>query len=194
MTTHGETRKSKENRAWHLMMQRCGDPNIPRHADYGGRGIRVCERWRDSYECFLSDVGRAPSPSHSMDRFPDVNGNYEPGNVRWATDSEQARNKRDTRWVEFRGKQVCLQEVSEKTGVSPKVILLRMSKGMTADEASSFSARKAKLYDINGEKLNMDQLVLIYGVPKTTFHRYIDASKGDINTAIAKLQEKRKTQ
>jgi hypothetical protein len=74
------------------MRCRCRNPNQARFADYGGRGITVCERWRD-FAAFVADVGMPPGPGYSLDRI-DNDGNYEPGNVRWATSKEQARNSR----------------------------------------------------------------------------------------------------
>lgn len=79
---------------WRGMIRRCHDPRTSAFDGYGGRGIRVCDRWRHSFETFLSDVGPRPSPKHSIDRFPDNDGNYEPGNVRWATPKEQSNNRR----------------------------------------------------------------------------------------------------
>jgi hypothetical protein len=77
--------------AWTSMRQRCGNPRCRRYANYGGRGISICERWR-AFENFLADMGRRPSPDHSLDRI-DNDGNYELGNCRWATRSQQQRNK-----------------------------------------------------------------------------------------------------
>jgi hypothetical protein len=101
--THGYRKngeRSVEYNCWHNMIQRCTNKNRKGWKDYGGRGISVCDRWRlgdgsrTAFECFLGDMGRRPSPLHSIDRYPKNEGNYEPGNVRWATASQQAFNRR----------------------------------------------------------------------------------------------------
>lgn len=79
---------------WQTMKRRCDDPGATGYKNYGGRGIKVCERWASSFENFLFDVGERPSPLHSLDRYPNNDGNYEPGNFRWATRKEQAQNRR----------------------------------------------------------------------------------------------------
>lgn len=77
---------------WVNMRQRCGNPNSPRYANYGGRGIKVCEEWQNSYNAFKKYIGEKP-PNYSLDRI-DNDGDYEPGNVRWATMKEQRSNQR----------------------------------------------------------------------------------------------------
>lgn len=89
--THGCTH-APEYRVWAGMHQRCGNPKNVRYSRYGGRGISVCEQWSD-FACFLEDMGKRPSKDHSLDRYPDNDGNYEPGNCRWATRSQQQQNK-----------------------------------------------------------------------------------------------------
>lgn len=92
LKTHGRSR-TKEHRIWCGMINRCTNPRQPHYHRYGGRGIKICQRWRESFEAFFEDMGLCPSPKHSLDRI-DNDGDYAPGNVRWATYKEQRANQR----------------------------------------------------------------------------------------------------
>lgn len=112
---------------WNGMHSRCYNPNHPSYHRYGGRGIRVCERWHD-FQNFYADMGDKPSPSHSLDRYPNQDGNYEPGNVRWATRTEQARNKGNNYLVEFHGESKTLAEWEEVTGIPQNTLWQRLER------------------------------------------------------------------
>jgi hypothetical protein len=83
------------------MIQRCTNPNVRCYRFYGARGVKVCQRWLASYDAFLNDMGRAPSPSMTLDRWPDPSGDYRPGNVRWASWEQQRQNRRKRPMVQM---------------------------------------------------------------------------------------------
>jgi hypothetical protein len=85
-----------------MLQQRCENPNHKSYKDYGGRGIKVHERYKgpDGYANFLADVGRKPTPQHQIDRYPDNDGDYAPGNLRWATPKENSNNRRPRKKVD----------------------------------------------------------------------------------------------
>ncbi len=130
--THGLT-GTAENRVWKGIIQRCTNPKVTGFENYGGRGIGICARWRESFECFLADMGPRPSPRHSIDRYPDNDGNYEPGNCRWATRTEQARNARSNVRVEIDGISMCFSEACERFGVNEATARDRVARNLPID-------------------------------------------------------------
>jgi len=122
-TTHGlcikDGKKRPEYQVWSNMKMRCLNFNNKGYKNYGGRGIKVCKRWKDSFKNFFEDMGERPSKYHSIDRI-DNNGNYEPNNCRWATNLEQGRNKRKLRLVTINGQTKCLAEWVEYYNLNQK--------------------------------------------------------------------------
>lgn len=117
-------KESPEHYLWRAMHRRCRDPAAKGYQYYGGRGVRVCERW-NTYELFLADMGQRPTSNHQLDRI-NADGDYEPSNCRWVTRSAQQKNKRTTkRWV-CDGKVGTLSEWAEQLGVSVQLAKWRM--------------------------------------------------------------------
>lgn len=128
------------------MRRRCMNQRCREYPRYGGRGITVCERWNISFAAFFADIGPRPSSQHSLDRYPDNDGNYEMGNVRWATKSEQARNRHSSRLITWQGETLTLAAWSERTRLKAGTIAQRLKKGWAIDRALTekpMSAREA---------------------------------------------------
>lgn len=135
--THGEAvhgQETPEFQVWQGIIGRTTNPKDPRWRYYGAMGVTVDSRWRESYEMFLADVGRRPSDEHSIDRYPDPNGNYEPSNVRWATAKEQARNRRDNKFLTVNGETHCWAAWEELCGLPKRIIAKRVSQGWPLTE------------------------------------------------------------
>jgi hypothetical protein len=133
---HGEAtgEKSRLYRIWRGVKARCLNPNHPAFARYGGRGVGVCAAWATDFVVFRDAVGEPPSAAHSLDRIDNDKG-YEPGNVRWATRTEQNRNMRSNRRATARGRTLCVSEWAELSGTSGSRIVSRLNAGWTAEDA-----------------------------------------------------------
>jgi hypothetical protein len=135
--THGKT-GTAEHGGWKAMIARCTNPKNRRYHRYGGRGITVCERWRNSFEAFLEDMGPKPSPRHTVDRYPDRDGNYEPGNTRWATPKQQSRNQEKSLFYTHDGQTRSLPEWCEILGIDYQLVYNRLHvSGYSFDKAIS---------------------------------------------------------
>lgn len=133
LTIHG-WRKHPLYKRWKQMIRRCHNPADSGYRIYGGRGIRVCYRWRTSLESFLSDLGNPPTPDHTIERI-DNNRGYEPGNCRWCHKTEQAKNTRATRWVFLDGVRMCLADAALKLKMRPATLSQRLLRGWSMAEA-----------------------------------------------------------
>ena len=130
---HGK-RYSPIYNIWCLMIRRCSKLTDPRYQYYGGKGVKVCDRWRHSFVNFFTDMGDKPV-GKSLDRYPDPEGDYEPSNCRWATPLEQARNKRNNVLVTREGVTKPLKQWCQELGLKYATVHLRVRKGWPAEEA-----------------------------------------------------------
>lgn len=147
LVTHGHTvdnRCSGEYKSWSGMKSRCYSKNNPDYKDYGQMGVIVCDRWLNSFEHFILDMGLKPSKQHSIDRYPDKNGNYEPSNCRWATKAEQSRNRRCNRLYLYNETQYILEDLALKLGTFPSNIL-RMMKTKSLEDVISYYENRDSL-------------------------------------------------
>ena len=144
-TIHGHTVRpkdgskrihSKEYNSWGGMKDRCYNEDHIRYHRYGGRGIKVCERWlTGGFAVFLKDMGEKPSPEHSLER-KDHDGDYSPENCCWASPTEQARNKSSTRWVEIDNQTMSLAEAVERfSSVAYTTVRMRIQRGWSELDA-----------------------------------------------------------
>lgn len=133
---HGHNRRghrTSEYGIWASMKRRCTDPKHPAYPRYGGRGIKVCDRWMNSFEAFLEDMGLRPGPGYTIERIDNDKG-YEPGNCRWATVAEQQKNRSDNRWIEYEGEKLTLTDWARKLGVRSSTLYRWLKKGFTMQD------------------------------------------------------------
>jgi len=133
---------SSEYSIWMNMRSRCKNPKNNRYSTYGARGISVCPQWDKDFVNFLQDMGRRPSPDHTIERI-DNDGNYEPSNCRWATRQEQARNRTTSRFIQLEGETKTLAEWCEIRGLPMKSVHARLKMGWDAERALSQPLRGA---------------------------------------------------
>lgn len=126
---------TKEYRSWVEIKRRCCNRSCREYKWYGGRGITVCDEWRESFKAFFDYVGPMPGSDYSIDRIDNDRG-YEPGNVRWATPHEQSRNKRSNHKLTVNGVTKIVTDWAREIGISTALIYHRMSRrGWTAEQA-----------------------------------------------------------
>lgn len=142
---HGCSRvgqRRSEYEAWMSMKSRCSGRYKQYRKHYTERNIRVCQRWLDSFEAFLADVGTRPGPGYSLDRYPDGDGDYEPGNVRWATAQQQVDNSRLPRMLTANGRTMCVSHWAREIGMTDTGIRYRLARGMSPEDAVSKPPQK----------------------------------------------------
>lgn len=141
--------KTKTFKSWEGAKQRCTNPHNHQWLQYGGRGIKVCERWLNSFENFLADVGHRP-PGMTLDRI-DVNGDYEPGNCRWATPKEQSNNRRDCVLMTYQRKTQTMTQWARELGINQNALWMRVNyRGWSVERALSTPVRRKAIGAVKG--------------------------------------------
>lgn len=125
LRTHGQS-KTPTYKSYRAMIDRCTNPKNIGYPAYGGKGIKVCDRWMVSFVAFLEDLGHRPGKDHTLDRI-DVEKDYEPSNCRWANRETQSNNRRNCRTFEYRGRLLTLTQLADVAGLSSQTIHYRLS-------------------------------------------------------------------
>ena len=167
------------------MLARCYNPNNESYHNYGGRGITVCDRWKNSFKNFYEDMGDALK-GHSLDRI-DNDGNYELSNCKWSTYTEQMNNKQTNRLLTYNGITLTMAEWSRKLNIDQDVIYMRLKRGMTVERALTQNVRKINnTYLFNGKRKTLKKWAEIYGV--SYMHLYNKIYKGQsINQILTNI-------
>lgn len=173
-------KKRPEYNSWKGMMRRCYNPACPEYPNYGGRGISVYEKWRNSFDAFVADVPPRPSAKHSIERIRN-HGNYEPGNVRWATAEEQSRNKRSNIIVTYKGVAMVLIDACKEAGVSYSMVLNRIRKGWIAEAALTTKPKRhfitpdlvAHIHALHREGHNKNAIAELTGCCTSTIRKIL---------------------
>lgn len=197
-STHGQNRRggkrTAEYNAWSSMKERCLNPNYKEFQYYGGRGITVCERWL-VFENFFADMGVRTSTKHSLDRFPNVNGNYEPTNCRWATTAQQSRVKRNNVWIEYNGLKMVQADWAIHLGTTAQTLWGALKKKSFEDIYKFYMEtedRKASTNKLISSKLqvvprqSVDRIRLLYseGIRQSDLARTYSVSKQTVNRIV----------
>lgn len=193
---YGKVTEHPDYVIWSNMNRRCHNPKDSSYGYYGGRGIQVHGRWRESFDNFMDDMGPRPEPRHlySIDRYPDKDGNYEPGNVRWATSEEQANNRRarDTSHLDILdsnevihpdGLSVTLLELSKLTKIPLDVVKYRYKKKSDFTWICE-SNTDGRLFEYNGLKYNARELRVMSGQSLALLYHRLVKLKWSVHDAM----------
>lgn len=179
--THGLS-KTPEYGIWQAMKNRCTNPTVSNYKNYGGRGIKVCDRWLNSFSAFYEDMGKRPSPAYSIERI-DYDGNYEPGNCKWATALEQANNRCTNHRGFYRGEEVTIAELARRTGISPMTLYCRIVRaGKTFEEAAEYRTER---YAFSGKELTLKEWAKELSIPYKVIFNRVKSRKWPLEKALS---------
>lgn len=161
---------------WSAIKSRCNNPANEAYPRYGARGIKMCPQWEASFEQFLKDVGDRPSPNHSLDRRENDKG-YEPSNVRWATETEQQRNRRDNKLLTIGSETLTQAEWAERAGITQQLLYRRLKAGQTPEQATASPIRRQERRSLQfkGETLTVPQWAARAGISSGVILRRLAA-------------------
>ena len=149
--------ETSEYTSWEGMKRRCFNPNYKQYSDYGGRGITVCDRWKNSFENFFADMGLKPSPDHSLDRI-DNDGDYQKDNCKWSTKAEQSNNQRSNKpLITIKNETQTISHWAKKMSISEQVIHTRLKLGWSEFDAVMTPLETVRLITIEGETYTVSQ-------------------------------------
>ena len=175
-TTHGMA-QSREYQSWSHLRRRCNNPNDAQYKNYGGRGIKVCKRWDNSFENFIADMGRAPEGT-TIDRINNE-GNYEPSNCRWATASQQANNKRNNKFITIDGITLTYAQWEKRSGLRRGVVSERIKAGWSPVNAATKPACECgNMMTYKGMRLSMQAMAAHTGINYGTLKSRIRSGWG----------------
>lgn len=187
--------RAKTYSIWKAMNKRCR-----KQADYVAKGVQVCQEWqatcRDgkAFQAFVSHVGMCPSPDHSIDRYPNREGNYEPGNVRWATREQQNNNKSDNRYITYEGQTKTMSEWAVSLGLSYYVIRARLRLGWEIPAALTTPVGgkppKSNKYLYADKLMTITEIANTTGIPEPTLRARL--GKGETITEAVVKERNRK--
>ncbi len=164
--------RTPEYRIWCAMKTRCCNPNASNYHFYGGRGITICERWKNSFQGFLDDMGPKPFPEASIDRYPDADGPYAPENCRWASKKEQSQNSRKSRMLSYNGETLCLLDWAKRIGITHSALRVRLDnwpiERALTEPAMPSKASTAKTLSHDGCTLSVKEWASKLGIPYST--------------------------
>lgn len=179
---------SAEYRVWCNMRQRCANPKNNSYPFYGGRGIRVCDRWFNSFEAFIADMGKRPSDDHTLER-KNVDGNYEADNCIWALRSVQYSNRRSNVMVSLNGEILTLAQAAVKLGITPNALYRRLGRGIPLEEAltSDRLERNVTRYEHKGERLTLGEWAKRLGFTPDSMRRRLVGKEQTIQQVIENM-------
>lgn len=172
---------------WKAMRMRCLSPKVKAYDSYGGRGIRICERW-DSFENFVADMG--PRPEGMTLERKDNDGNYEPANCVWASRTNQANNRRSNRIVEYAGERLTLAELSRKFGIPYGRLYMRLSRGVSIEQAVLKELERPKWFACSDQDALDMQGLVASGISRREVARRFGVSRTVVARAVQEVGAK----